>query len=255
MTRTTRKRTRDSILNRHSKFDQLQTSESDPNFADNDAFKAWLLKLSYMTPQKREESIQKSPWRKHLKLTHFNNPEFFALNAGNQLFNVHRGSSNIEDFALTDVALAFNNLESTDRYKRSALWSKEATEQYGKGQRVTHVGHSLGGTLAEKISSEQGTESHAYNQGTNPFASYDNIDRSKHKHTQVKGDVISSFDNSEGTSTITPKSEGTVASAFPKADQKLLGGHFGLGELLLKLLHSHSTDRVTEQHPEIENKP
>lgn len=262
MVRTSRNRTRDSILNRNSKFEQIKNTPQEdnvPDFANDKEFKSWLLGMSYKKPKEREEEIKKSKWSKHLKLSHFNNDEFFALNAGKNLFNVHRGSSNLEDFALTDVALAFNNLENTDRYKRSALWSQEATDQYGQGQRVIHVGHSLGGTLAEKISTEQGTESDAYNQGTSPFSEYGGIDRSKHRSTRIEGDAVSASDkSSQGVETLAPKWDGTVMGAFGGADRGMLGVHTGLnlGDMFLKLLHAHGTDRFAELQQDIpENKP
>lgn len=60
----------------------------------------------------------------------------------------HRGTSTPQD-VLTDVKLLFGN-KSNERFKYGKKIQKQAEEKYG-AENVTTAGHSLGGSIAERV--------------------------------------------------------------------------------------------------------
>lgn len=150
-----------------------------------------LAKIAYLDPQDRYQALQKEGLAGTL-VESLNQDEFFAVEFGDRVYNVHRGSKTSEDWLQTDTELALNRLEQTDRFKRSLEYSNQAERATGK--KSVEIGHSLGGTLAEKIALQKGNESVVFNQGTTPLANYSGIDRNKNKHYRVAGDAISQSD-------------------------------------------------------------
>ena len=63
---------------------------------------------------------------------------------------IHRGSKGIKDWLVNNPAYAFNNYESTDRYKHAQKIQEQAEKKYG-AQNVNTLGHSQGAMAAEKV--------------------------------------------------------------------------------------------------------
>ncbi len=118
-----------------------------------------------------------------------NSDEFLSVASPSTIYNIHRGTTTSEDLR-TDVALAFGQLQHTDRYKRARQKSMNTRNE---GKHVVEVGHSLGGSLAEDIAVELGHESIVFNKGTTPFHSRAKDPR-RHIHIRNEGDLISQFD-------------------------------------------------------------
>lgn len=159
--------------------------------------------LAYKTPEERQQWVEEQGLENDYFIDQ-NDDEFFSLIGKHEnanAYNVHRGTSSLEDLG-TDVQLALNRLNTTDRYKRSLEKSKR-THTFHR-PKVIEIGHSLGGTLAEQIGQELNHESVAFNMGTTPLRSYKNVNRKRHRHIRREGDIISSFDDSD-TAEVLPK--------------------------------------------------
>ena len=162
---------------------------------------AFLSELAYESPEKRREKLAQHYSHLHIA-DGFNDDEHFSVVGDKELYNVHRGSTTKKDWLVTDPAILFDNLKSTDRYHDSAAKSNAANEIYGQGKARYEVGHSLGGTLAQEISQENGNKSLAYNPGTSPFKTYAAVDKTQHQTFRNSHDLISLFNpNTEATST------------------------------------------------------
>lgn len=146
-------------------------------------------KAAYLSPDERVQQFQGSDYQIQ---NDFNTDEFYSVIHNGTLYNVHRGSSTKEDWTQTDVQLALGDLPDSDRFKRSKALSAAATRKFGLP--TVEVGHSLGGSLAERIALEHGTESTVFNQGTSPLLSYGHINRRRNRHFRMSGDAISQFD-------------------------------------------------------------
>jgi hypothetical protein len=174
---------------------------------------AFLANLVY-NPDKdaRRSILEASPWGNTYSISEFLNlDDFMGVIGPDTLYNVHRGTANSLDVG-TDVSLAVNDLQHSIRFKRSEKASQWSVFHHGhnkitgKDRQVVEVGHSLGGTLAETIAMKhEGRRSSAFNMGTTPLVKYDSIDRTKYKHTRVKGDAVSAFDTNKGTIVLQPE--------------------------------------------------
>lgn len=149
-----------------------------------------LAKQAYKSPQERSQYFATQEGVE--LLNEFNLDEFYSVKYQGKIYNVHRGSTTRKDWTESDVQLAAGELNSSDRYLRSKELSREVMDRYNLP--TVEVGHSLGGTIAEKIALDHGTESTVFNMGTTPLEDYRSIDRSKHRHFRMDGDRISGFD-------------------------------------------------------------
>lgn len=154
-------------------------------------FEHELAKQSYKTPLERKQYFEQQHPGVEL-VEAFNLDDFYSVIRDGTLYNVHRGSTTKKDWTQSDVQLAMNELESSDRLLTSKELSRTAIDRYGLP--TVEVGHSLGGTLAEKIAVAHGTRSVAFNMGTTPLDNYQQVDRQKHIHFRMEGDSISQFD-------------------------------------------------------------
>lgn len=64
----------------------------------------------------------------------------------------HRGTKGLKDWK-NNLAYAFGNYKSTDRYKKGKEVQKQVFEKYGKDNTIT-VGHSQGSILAHSLGKE-----------------------------------------------------------------------------------------------------
>lgn len=65
----------------------------------------------------------------------------------------HRGTASPQD-VLTDVKMIFGN-KTGERFKHGRNIQRQAEEKYG-AENITTVGHSLGGTIAERVGKKSG---------------------------------------------------------------------------------------------------
>jgi hypothetical protein len=149
--------------------------------------------LAYSPPDQRQVLINSNDSLKGFTIDpQFNSDEHFVAvsHDGQHVFSSHRGTSNADDVT-TDVSLAAGTLHNTKRYARSRSKSMDATRKYEHADLV-EVGHSLGGTLADRISRESGRRSIVFNAGSSPFAPSAPVSQ-RHEHHRIASDIISSF--------------------------------------------------------------
>jgi hypothetical protein len=148
-----------------------------------------LAKISYQPPEERFGELEKAGLLGGQIV--LNKDEFMSYVYEGKLYNVHRGSKVLEDWTPTDLNLALDTLETTDRFQRAVRDSTES--QQLTGMKSIEVGHSLGGALAQRIAVAQNNESVVFNQGTTPLRQQ-KVDTSRHVHYHNEGDLISAFD-------------------------------------------------------------
>lgn len=100
----------------------------------------------------------------------------------------HRGTQGFKD-VLTDAKLAVGKLTGTDRYKHAKKIQQKAVEKYGK-ENITTLGHSLGGSIAERAGKISGNRVITYNKGVSPL---DFSKKLPKKQTDIRstGDLVS----------------------------------------------------------------
>ena len=168
------------------------------NSAGVPKLQAFLMQLAYDTPDQRIQALESSEYSKDYFIDK-NDSDFFNIVSHDPLayvYNIHRGTAGLDDVR-TDLSLAMNRLEYTQRYQSSLERSHQSAAQHGKHRRVVEVGHSLGGTLAEDIGIRLGHESVAFNKGTTPFKTYEGVNRNRHQSYSRSGDAISQFDSTD----------------------------------------------------------
>lgn len=155
--------------------------------------------LAYDDPDSRQSSLENSSAYKHYIVDpSLNDAESFAAyNVRDESVIIgHRGTANLGDVQ-TDLGLAIGQLESTDRYQRSLEFAQRVKDKYNF-HHIIHVGHSLGGTLADSIARRTDQYSVAYNRGSSPFEGNKPISE-QHQHYRTSEDFISSFAEASGT--------------------------------------------------------
>lgn len=167
---------------------------------------AWLANATYLTPNERKVALTNKGYN-----VDTNDDEYYAAVKDGKVYHGHRGTSNSDDF-WTDVRLAEGSLHDSDRYKRSDLKAREMTRKYSNHQHV-HLGHSLGGTLADHISRQyENHQSVAFNLGTSPFQRQEAFS-SQHQSHRVDDDLVSSFTGNQST---TSKNKQSKITKFAK---------------------------------------
>lgn len=155
---------------------------------------SWLASAAYLPPNERRVALTNKGYN-----VDTNDDEFYAASKDNTVYHGHRGTSNSDDF-WTDTKLAAGNIKDTARFKRSDLKSRFIIRKY-ENQRHVHLGHSLGGTLADHISRQYDkNHSIAFNMGTSPLLKQEAFS-GQHQHHRVGDDLISSFTSKKATST------------------------------------------------------
>lgn len=112
-------------------------------------------------------------------------------NSDGSAYVVHRGTASMKDwYTDTKMALGF---EGGNRFKHSAKIQKKAYEKYGK-DKITTVGHSLGGRLAEKYG-EKSSKTITFNKAVTPRSIKESYShRRKHQHDiRTKRDPVSAL--------------------------------------------------------------
>lgn len=158
----------------------------------------------------------------------------------NRLYHLHRGTVNNDDL-YTDSQLAIGRLSSTDRYRQTEALVNGAKLFY-QGAQHTHIGHSLGGTLADTFARQgQGDTSVAFNMGSSPFAGT-NPATEQHQHFRIGTDFVSRFADPSGTQVL-PKKPNRLDTLLARLSNPFTSGiHFqgaGLAHTLYNMYDSH----------------
>lgn len=209
--------------------------ESDLHLAEN----------SYKDPHERQAHLD-SKYAGRYKVDQNRNFDNYAAvhdTYTNKVYHLHRGTVNGADLA-TDAGLAFGQLHNTDRYKQTEARVRDTHNAYA-GAEHHHIGHSLGGSLADTFARQYKDSSTAYNMGSSPFASKTHATE-KNEHHRIGGDFVSSFQKPTGNTydrkqnkldTLLDKAHQQVAN--PLTNNTMLGASLGAAHSLWKTYQSH----------------
>lgn len=105
----------------------------------------------------------------------------------NQTVIAHRGTQGFQDW-ITDMRYVFDNNTHTNRFEHSRNIQQQAEAKY-KNSKITTVGHSLGGALAEHSASEK-SKVVTYNGAVN-FQDAIAKPTPEHTHVRTSNDIVS----------------------------------------------------------------
>jgi hypothetical protein len=113
---------------------------------------------------------------------------------------LHRGSMDIlRDFALSDTLLLFNKSQFDPRFYEAKNITKMTQIKY---QNIAdHVGHSLGGAVAELVADKKGWVV-TYNKGASPYSVIKSIN-SRQTDIRTKGDLVSLMSKFQNRNVVT----------------------------------------------------
>ncbi len=198
-----------------------------------DELNSHLAENSYQAPQDRQAHLDKRYGKGRFRVDSRNNHDNYAAvhdTHTNRVYHLHRGTSNSDDLG-TDAHLAFGNLHNTSRYRTTEERVNQTHQQYANSDH-THIGHSLGGTLADTFARQHGDSSVAYNMGSSPFASK-NAATEKNRHIRIGSDFVSQFQNSQGAE-VHERKQDKLDQVVDKVSKPFLSGinpaaSFGIG--------------------------
>ncbi len=150
--------------------------------------------LAYVSPQERQSVIENSQYAQQYMLdSRFQTDTFSVIlsKTDGRAYHAYRGTTTAADVG-TDAALAFGMLHGTDRYKNNERHSNIARSYSPNHSDVVHVGHSLGGTLADQIARTRGDRSISFNQGSTPLHNYGE-GSNRNVQVRVENDFVSRF--------------------------------------------------------------
>lgn len=152
----------------------------------------FLSNLVYQNPIKRRLFLNNSKY-KHFMLTEFNDSEYAVVldSYNNKAYHLHRGTVNKDDIK-TDFHLSIGNFKNTERYNNTKSKVNKSSIIFHNFEHF-HVGHSLGGTLAQEIAIEKKHNSISINRGSSPLEKSVNLDKNKHVHFRDENDLVSKF--------------------------------------------------------------
>lgn len=110
-----------------------------------------VLKNSYDKKSNQAEFLKDKGYTFDNELSNDNQQVYYNKN-GHLLFSV-AGTHNVSDVG-TDAKLMMGQLKNTKRFQEAEMTLKKAKEKYNP-TRTTAVGHSLGGSIASKLSADQ----------------------------------------------------------------------------------------------------
>ena len=127
---------------------------------------------------------------------------------------LHRGSTSVLDFALSDVLLAFSYSQFDPRYYSAKKITAQVEAKYGKI--AYHCGHSLGGFVCESVANINAFVV-TYNKGVSPYSILKTIKNPHQTDIRTYHDLVSimskfqnrdtiTIDNSQGRGVFTPHS-------------------------------------------------
>lgn len=159
---------------------------------DKEELGQFLSDLAYQPPIRRRHFLNNSKY-KDFQLTNYNDNEYAVIldRKMNKVYHIHRGSVNKDDVK-TDYHLALGNLKNTERYNTTVGKVNQSTQLFSRYDHI-HVGHSLGGTLAQEIAIEKNHKSITFNRGSSPLEIKRELDKDKHVHFRDENDIVSKF--------------------------------------------------------------
>ena len=104
-----------------------------------------LVKASYLPQKEAEKKLKDKGYKYDYELSKMNTK--ILLDPNGQPIILHRGSKTARDF-LDDGLLLFGLEKYSKRFQDAKKITKEVEEKYNKS--ASTIGHSLGGSLAEK---------------------------------------------------------------------------------------------------------
>lgn len=111
-----------------------------------------LLKASYKTQRDAKQELEGKGWTYDPSLSTIKD-KVFLDDRGTPVV-LHRGSKRIgEDWIMSNIPLAFGLEKYSPRFKESRQVISNVKDKYNKP--VTSIGHSLGGSLAEKSGADR----------------------------------------------------------------------------------------------------
>lgn len=122
-----------------------------------------LLQASYKSQRQAKEMLEKKGYTYDPDLSSMTDKVFLDPQ-GNPVV-VHRGSVRVSDWLGSNLPLAVGLESISPRFKKSKEVVKQVKQKY-EGRPLTSVGHSLGGSLAEKAGADRAI---TYQKGTGLF--------------------------------------------------------------------------------------
>lgn len=119
-----------------------------------------LLESSYLSQKAAAERLKPMGFTLDPELSSMETKVFYKEKSGKP-FVLQRGSTTLEDWAVSDIALATGLEKYTRRFQKAKRTTELVREKYGRDP-VT-IGHSLGGSLAIQSGTKAGIN--AYNPG------------------------------------------------------------------------------------------
>jgi hypothetical protein len=111
----------------------------------------------------------------------------------------------VKDFAVSDILLGLNLSISDPRVWNAKKITKQAQEKYGKV--AWHLGHSLGGHVAEYVADPIAYVL-TYNKGTSPFNIYKRVSP-RQLDLRTPNDLVSWFSSFQNRNAITIQNKGS----------------------------------------------
>jgi len=162
------------------------------------------LKSSY-GDKKSKKNLEKAGYIKNNKLSNHNQSVYYNPAENKTMVNV-AGTHNLKD-VVNDVYLAFGGLKKTDRYKQAKNTLEKAKNEYN-GSDVIITGHSLGGSISQKIGGKN-DKVYSLNSGYT-IGSKTKGDKQNQNNYRVVGDVVSLLSSgAKNINTIKNKNEAT----------------------------------------------
>lgn len=159
-----------------------------------------LANIAYSSPSERQSHLESKYGGRFRVDPRFNYDNYSAVydSYNHRLYHLHRGTVNWDD-AGTDALLAVGQVANSQRYRDTEERVRLAHAAYGSAAH-SHIGHSLGGTLADTFARQYNDKSIAYNMGSTPFGPRHVFD-DQHRHVRIGTDFVSSFQQGQGVET------------------------------------------------------
>jgi hypothetical protein len=122
-----------------------------------------LIEASYKSQKDAREQLGRFGYTYDPSLSRMDTKVF--LNEQGEPIILHRGSVRVSDWMPTNIALAGGLEQYTPRFKHATDITQKVKEKY-KDKEITSIGHSLGGSLAEKTGADKVI---TYNKPITPF--------------------------------------------------------------------------------------
>lgn len=207
-----------------------------------------LANASYQSSHERQSYLDSRYGAGRFRVDHNSNYDNYAVvhdTQSNRTYHLHRGTVNGDDLK-TDLGLAVGDLHNTQRYRHTEARVNDAYQRNPYGEHI-HIGHSLGGTLADTFARQHNDKSVAFNMGSSPFADKHPAD-DKNRHIRIGGDFVSQHQDNTGSGTKTVESNDRnfmnditdkLKSQFGGPISSYVNGAFGSVQSLYNTYQNH----------------